>query len=287
MVQLFKYPDNNETLSDEGVYMIFHNFRPKYNAAGVRVGQEAAKENSFVAALYLPLGYSVSDSFNYEPFDRFMANLIQGGMKAMGDLDSTSEEESINLGSDAIALARAYGDKIGQGAVALAGHALGSTAAGIVGMVAVGDVASQIQRGTDLWRGRIMNPKAYALFSAPNIRTFAFSFKFIPRSQKEADQVPQIIRAFRQAAVPKEIQTSIVEYALPDYFHVKITGTSQESGKGMIQMPELVCTSIQTTYNPNSLSFFRKNELPVEIDLVLNFQETKPITKEAIEEHSY
>ena len=289
-MEIHRYPQDLYTADSlkNTVQIMFTNFRPLYNVAGIRTGNAVASEDEATSVLYLPLGYTISDSFSYEPYSAAMAAAIQESWSRRGDLSSMGTSESINLAHDAAALGRVYGDKLGQWAIAAAGALGGSTAAGIVGAVALGDVASQAQRGTTLARGRILNPKSYALFSAPNIRTFTFQFRFIPKSKKEADTVPKIIRHFRLAATPKEIQGAILEYGMPDYFFVRILGPgSQESRKGIIQLPEVALTSVNTVYNPNSLSYYKQNSMPVEVQLTLNFQETKPITRESIDRYAY
>lgn len=289
-MEIHRYPDHlysPESLQST-VQIMFTNFRPLYNVAGIRTGNAVASVDEATTVLYMPTNHAISDSFNYEPYSAAVATAIQESWHRRGDLSSMSTDESVHIAHEAIALGRIYGDKLGQWTVAAAGALGGSTAAGIVGAVAVGDVASQAQRGTTLARGRILNPKSYALFSSPNIRTFTFQFKFVPKSLKEAESTVKIIRHFRLAATPKELNGAVLEYGMPDYFFVRILGPgSQESRKGMVQLPEVVLTSITTTYNPNSLSYYTQNNMPVEVNLTLNFRETKPITREAIDRYAY
>ena len=45
----------------------------------------------------------------------------------------------------------------------------------------------------------------------------------------------------------------------------------------MIQLPSLVIETVNVTYNPNTSSFFKQNNAPVEIGLGITLKEIIPI----------
>ena len=51
--------------------------------------------------------------------------------------------------------------------------------------------------------GQILNPNLELLFQGSNIRSFPFTFDFAPRDRREAQEVKNIIRAFKQSMVPR------------------------------------------------------------------------------------
>ena len=51
--------------------------------------------------------------------------------------------------------------------------------------------------------GQILQSNLELLFSGVKLRTFPFIFDFTPRSQPEAEQVMNIIRALKQSAAPR------------------------------------------------------------------------------------
>jgi hypothetical protein len=114
------------------------------------------------------------------------------------------------------------------------------------------------------------------LFRAPTIRQFGYNFTFIPKSETEATSVPKIIRFFREAAYPS-MHSGGIDYVFPDAFIVKYIGT-----ESMIKIPEVVCVAVNVTYNPNSVSFYRLDNMPVEITMQLSFQELKPIDQSLV-----
>lgn len=129
-------------------------------------------------------------------------------------------------------------------------------------------------------RGRVANPREFMMFKSPSIREFSFAFTFIPQSEKEAGSLPGIIKFFRQAAYPRESPTR-TEYIFPDTFKIAYQNAG---GGGIIRIPEVACTSINVTYNPNSISFFRNNGMPVQTTLELSFTELKPIARRLVNE---
>jgi len=52
----------------------------------------------------------------------------------------------------------------------------------------------------------------------------------------------------------------------------------------MIRIPEVALTSVNVAYNPNSISYFRYDNMPVEITMELSFQELRPIDRSMVEQ---
>ena len=51
--------------------------------------------------------------------------------------------------------------------------------------------------------GKVMNPNLELLFTGPNLRSFAYSFRFTPREEAEARMVRSIIKMFKRAMAPR------------------------------------------------------------------------------------
>ena len=76
-------------------------------------------------------------------------------------------------------------------------------------------------------------------------------------------------RGKRTIASTKDNKTLIT---VPDHVIVSFHGA-----KDMIQLPPCVIESVGVTYNPNSSSFFKENNAPVEIGLAITLKEMAPI----------
>jgi hypothetical protein len=68
-------------------------------------------------------------------------------------------------------------------------------------------------------------------------------------------------------------------FNFPDAFQIEIKNMD-----GLPKLPEVFLESASVTYNPNSMSYFKQGNRPVEINLSLEFKELQPITRENVDE---
>jgi hypothetical protein len=241
---MIRFPENLNGYNDS--WILFTTQRPTYQRKNQSIGATSILEGGEIVALYFPTGHTISDNLNYESYEPGIAGLIYN--RVFGNETSDTEELS--------------NTDIAAGATSSALRGIGSAISG-------GTAARNQQKVT--------NPREFMMFRSPGIREFSFSFTFIPQSQAEASSVPEIIHFFRKAAYPEE--TSGIEYKFPDAFNIQYKASSD-----IIKIPEVVCTAVTVTYNPNSISFFRNNGMPVETTLELSFMELRPISRGLVEE---
>lgn len=242
-----------EDYSPELPWLLFTSYDSDYLFNGNMTIVLESKEE---IALYMPAGFAVNDNLAYE--DATGGNILSLA-QTFGQPQSFAEFRQ-NLLS-------AAGD---AGAGLLRG--VGQTAADF--LTPGSDVTSLFNRA----RGRVSNPNRFSIFQSPGLREFSFTFKLIPQSEKEADEIPKIIKSFRLASYP-DISQSRLEFTVPKVFKIKIINSEQT-----IRIPFVACQSISVTYNPSSMSFFEHKNTPSEIDLTLSFKELTQLTKQEIEE---
>ena len=253
-----RYPSD---LGGDTPFIQFMTRRAQYNASGSSVSINATGDS---VTLYVPTNISVSDSLRYES----VSTGVVGAVMEKGVNNLTGDDLATIAFNNAEAIAGVAGGAIGG--------KLGSTVGAVAGVGGLASVVGNIKSEISKTRQRVMNPREFMLFRAPTIRQFAYNFTFIPKSLNEAQSIPSIIRFFRQAAYPT-IHSGGIDYVFPDAFSVKFGNTSS-----MIKVPELVCVAVTVTYNPNSVSFYRYDNMPVEIGLQLSFQELKPIDQSLV-----
>tara|TARA_B100001996_G_C18623933_1_gene578960 strand:+ start:92 stop:1375 length:1284 start_codon:yes stop_codon:yes gene_type:complete len=73
-----------------------------------------------------------------------------------------------------------------------------------------------LARGT----GRAVNNNLELLFTGPTLRTFAYSYRFTPREEKESLMIKKIIRFFKKAMSPRKTKEKIFLES-PDIFKLK------------------------------------------------------------------
>jgi hypothetical protein len=225
-------------------------------------------------ALYLPTNYSVSDILRYE-------NSSSGAAGAVFEL--ASEKGTQVTGEDVASVAEAVAFNSAAG-IAAGAAGLAASRTGIAGTIlsalvtesAAGNVANEYSKTYQ----KTLNPREFMLFKAPSIRQFGFNFTFIPSSKLEAESIPEIIKFFRKASYPEGVGPADIQYQFPDAFSVRFINSD-----AMIKIPAVVCYGTTVTYNPNTMSFFKlDNNLPVEINLQLSFQELQPISRKMVDQ---
>ena len=131
------------------------------------------------------------------------------------------------------------------------------------------------------------NPNTRVLFKQVNMREFAFTFKFIPTSQKEAEQVKQIIKLFRSELYPEDIvlplsgESSIsVGYKFPNKFQIRVLYDGQHVAT---KLKPCFLRDVGVTYNNTAMSMHSDGNFS-EIEMTLSFQETRTLNKKDVEE---
>jgi hypothetical protein len=237
-------------------------------------------------AMYVPMGVSIGDNMMYDT----ASTGVFGTAFARGAelLDSSSISEGLDsigtmyndFENDMTAGARSYGAGVAAASGAAIASRLGNKGTllkAVLGGAALGAGANVLtQEASKSWQTAI-NPREFLLFKAPSMRAFSLSFRFIPDSQKESETVQEIIKWFRMGMYP-DITNAGFAYTFPDAFSLQFNNI-----EGIPALPEMYLESANTTYNPNSMSYYKHGNRPVEILLSLSFKEIQPLHRKLIE----
>ena len=210
-------------------------------------------------SLYLPIGLQYRDNVVYENFDMMSTKVaaIAGGASALGK--TASEGLSSGASSQQAKLA-------------------------VLGLQSKlpAEVAGAIREGGQI----TTNPNTRALFKQVNIREFAFQFKFIPQSEREAEEVRSIIQFFREELYPTEIFDTIGDtkislgYNFPNKFQISVEYNDEHVAT---KIKPCFLRDVGTTYNPQTMAMHKDGSFS-EIEMTLNFQETKTLSRTDIQE---
>ena len=215
-------------------------------------------------ALYMPNDIQINDTMMYNEDSRKFGALIGAGLSNDGAGENVvglgTIFNSVNIAAAGVALGKAIGGK--------ASDAIG----GLVGF-GIGDViGAEVNRRT----GKVSNPNEYLQYKNTPLRTFTFSWTFLPDSVFESEQAAGIIKAFRTAAHATRESATLIR--VPDTVILSIHGAAD-----IIQIPPCYIESVSVTYNPNNSSFFKRNNAPVEIGLGVTLKEIVPIYADDVE----
>lgn len=216
--------------------------------------------NSPIIQLYMPQALQLNENIQYNQVD-----LGPGGLSAIG---------AMNAGSS---LVSAVSRGLSEGLESIFNLATGQIA-GTAAQVAAARISQAIPKvglkaaaATALQTG--INPGTRMIFDRPNIREFTFTFRFIPTSAAEANQVEQIIKIFREEMYPESLDIANgipAGYRFPNLFQVEFKFLGADARFPKMQKSYL--RNCQVVYNPNGMTFHSDGH-PTEIDMTLVFQE--------------
>ena len=203
--------------------------------------------------LYMPVGLQIADKVEYE---------------------------NAQLG----AIGAAMGNVADPNAAASEGN-LADTAKSLVASAVAkfSDRAGQAARARSL---TAPNPNTRALFKQVSLRQFQFTFKLIPTSKSEAENIPQIIKYFREEMYPENITFNdlALGYKFPNKFKIEF----QTGGSNIVtKISDCYLEAFQTNYNPSNAAFMQSGDGPShfsETDISLTFMEARTLSKTDIQQ---
>lgn len=226
-------------------------------------------------AMYMPTDIQINDTLVYNEQSRKTFGSLESALKRDIKAEST---ESMLITGGMIAAGSVVGfltEKFSKGATSTFGKLAsdkGTEAGTFLGAAGTGIVLDEYQRSS----GKASNPHEYMAYGSTGLRSFSYTFTFLPDSKQESDEVMEIIKQFRHAAHASVIDGLKVQ--VPE--HVVVT---HHGAGNMIQLPPLVIESVNVTYNPNNASYFMEGSNPVEVGLSITLKEIVPIYKEDID----
>ena len=208
--------------------------------------------------IQMPPTIEVSHKINYADTE---IGLLVAGLLAAGQ--SFSDDISADAARDAIT--NSIGGEIKN---AITGLAEGI---GITGARAANQISS----------GKVINNRTELKFEGIDRRSFAFTFRMLPKSSEEAQIIKEIVTLFRYHAMPNfPIGGSLGGRTMevPSTFDI-----SYVPGRHLHKIDECALESVQVKYGGERTQFFVDDQ-PVETELTLQFRELGIITKEKIAE---
>lgn len=221
-------------------------------------------------SLYLPIGLQYRDNVAYD-------NMDLGGMGA-------AAEAGLQSGQGAISALIEGGLKTLQ--AGLGGNANKDVAKlGAVKLVSA--LPDEIQGAFRSAAGVTSNPNTRVLFKQVNLREFAFTFKFLPSSRKEAEQVKEIIKLFRTELYPEDIKLQLdaassisIGYRFPNKFQIDVEYKGEHVAT---KIKPCYLRDVSVTYNNTAMSMHSDGNFQ-EIEMSLSFQEARTLNRKDVED---
>jgi len=238
-------------------------------SAGV-LGMQRTKRTTDSIVLYMPPQLTTNYAAGYKSTE------IGGELGELGGRISKAMEDKAAGLSMVDAAKEAFPGFMGQGKriIERAGAKLMSQ---IVGGDALG--------AYDKISNRAMNNFLETTFTGVDFRKFSYSWKFAPKNVDEVFMVERIIRLFKFHMLPELPNDDQYGryYTVPSEFDIFYMFRGDEN-TWMNKIQTSVLVNMEVNYSPNQYNTFRPIEgrngaPPTEIDMKLDFMETKIITK--------
>ena len=229
-------------------------------------------------AMYMPTDIQINDTVGYSEESR----QISAALEDFGTSDKFNNAtmfnpSSIAAGAGGVSWLASAASKSKNSLIAKSGITkwLGKGNVGLSSLLGYG-VGGVLSDEMQRHHGSALNPNEYMAYQNTPMRSFSFTFNFLPDSPQESINATKIIKEFRMAAHAEKTDNLTVR--VPDHCIVSFHGAAD-----MIQLPPVVIESVNVTYNPNNTSFFKHNNAPVEIGLSVTLKEIAPIFKGDVE----
>ena len=137
--------------------------------------------------------------------------------------------------------------------------------------------------------GVTSNPNTRVLFKSVGLREFAFAFKFIATSPKEATEIKEIIKLFRTELYPENINLPVagsnisIGYRFPNKFQIEVEYNGEEIAT---KIKPCYLRDVGVTYNNTAMAMHSDGNFS-EVEMTLSFQETRTLNRKDVEEDGF
>lgn len=137
--------------------------------------------------------------------------------------------------------------------------------------------------GTARGMGVAPNPKKEQVFKGVDFRTFQFQYQFFPRNEKEAENVLEIIQAFKFHMHPEYKDNDGFLFIYPSEFDIVYYSGNSVNNK-LHKHTSCVLRDMSVNYTPQGQFNSFQGGMPSQINLDMTFLELAILTKEDIAE---
>ena len=277
-------------------YVMFQRKRINYddggtNYYGLNVPNNKVNTKPDPSKVYIAMPQNIQTA--YQPTYRTVDLGVAGMAMARGMVDMSSENLADTLQKAAEA--------------ALPEFTTGALAQLAQGAAQLGGLAGNVDANTllQLTKGKVFNPYTEQMFSNMQFRTHNFSFKMFARSERESEEINNIIKYLKQGSLPiygrgdgAGSGSAARFFEVPDKFDIKFVRLSP-NGRFVSNSEDLhfkihtsVCSGIDVNYTPDGQYNAIKNGKlgtsgPLQVPVVTvncRFTETQFVTQQNIKD---
>lgn len=165
---------------------------------------------------------------------------------------------------------------LAAGAAAVTTAAAGMIGGGVGALLAGGAAAGGVAAGIGKREGIAINPHMAVMFKGVGFREHEFTYKFVARNMQESEQIKKIINTFKYHMHPDFFAGNLA-FSYPDEFVINFADAISSN---LYSIGECVLKNFSVNYNSQGVPlFFEDTGAPVSVEITLQFQEMKIVTK--------
>ena len=130
---------------------------------------------------------------------------------------------------------------------------------------------------------QVVNPRTNTAFDGNALRTFQFDFKMIASNEAEVRTIDAIQNVLRNNTYAKEIGGRKTMLQYPSLWHIEFLDPDMQELQYIPKIFSCYMTGLTTVINASD-NTFRVDYSPHEVDISLQFQESKILTRNEIED---
>jgi|TARA_R110002167_G_scaffold58768_2_gene166277 hypothetical protein len=224
------------------------------------------------ASLYLPQALQFQDTVEYTGIDLgIIGSAAEQVLLAGGTGGKVAQAAARNILPDFASIQEAFS------------KGLRSEGAQIAALRLTSKISPEIQGAIETQTGIAINPNRRSTLRGIGIRQFRFSFKMIPTSPEEAEEVKRIVQFFREEMYPDTSDdTTTAALRFPSKFNIKLF---YDKKKVATRILPCFLQGVDVVYNATGMAFHKDGNFQ-ETDISLNFVEERPLTKRDIIEEA-
>ena len=214
--------------------------------------------------LYMPPSVQVSYNASYTDTEIGAAAAV--GAQAYQDIVNNK-----GIGDTALSALSTLAPDVGDGLI--------RKALGAIEMIPGLEGAMEV---VEMQRGFIKTPRMELAFKGIPKRSFQYTFKMIPKSAEEAEEIQKIIKGFKLNMLPEMKSGTANQLTMPNTFDISYMYNGAEN-QYLHKISTCVLESMAVTYGGDRYKTFEANgngAPPVEVGITLGFKEMNLITRE-------
>ena len=232
-----------------------------------RTKRAATIRSEMCINMYMPASVQVTYGANYT--DTNIGALSQQAMTAFNDIMNGNFDQ---FGDTAISMGEPAKEMLLQMMTSLVGT--------------IGPAFGGLEATRAMQSGTIIGEKLELAFTGVPKRSFQYTFKMMPRSEAESEEVQKIVKAFKSNMLPELEEANARRLRVPNTFNIQYMYVN-DVNQYIHNIGECVLESMNVTYGGDRYKTFTavpgRGAPPVETTITLSFKEFHFLTRSDVE----